>query len=225
VNYLGAIESQDTSGGRSNGSRGGTFGRENRVSFGSDLTPRMSTSAKTASFWSPEGGPRDQQDQPVPPAPLHGEDRTLTVLAALREFRWFRRRGAFPQRPPSDGGAASRQKWADSRLARSPLGEWGGTSLQPFLTMQEENTSVLSVLYSCRPHYHGSNRRRRVSPSYSPGCVSMWRRSSARDDPMRASAAVWTDFGGRQGCRERAIFGHVARWVTALRVASRVQWR
>jgi hypothetical protein len=40
--------------------------------------PRMSTSAKTASFWSPERGPRDQQDRRTSAVPLHAEGRTLT---------------------------------------------------------------------------------------------------------------------------------------------------
>jgi hypothetical protein len=38
----------------------------------------MSTSAKTASFWSPERGPRDQQDRRTSAVPLHAEGRTLT---------------------------------------------------------------------------------------------------------------------------------------------------
>jgi transposase len=40
---------------------------------------RTSTSAKTASFWSPETGSRDQQNLQMRPAPLHGADRVLTV--------------------------------------------------------------------------------------------------------------------------------------------------
>jgi hypothetical protein len=39
--------------------------------------PRMSTSAKTASFWSPERSSRDQQDRGASAAPLHAEGGTL----------------------------------------------------------------------------------------------------------------------------------------------------
>ena len=39
---------------------------------------RISTSAKNASFWSPEGGSRDQQDRRQSPEPLHAAGRTLT---------------------------------------------------------------------------------------------------------------------------------------------------
>jgi hypothetical protein len=41
---------------------------------------RMSTSAKLASFWSPEGRSKDQQHRRTPHASLHGEHRTLTAI-------------------------------------------------------------------------------------------------------------------------------------------------
>jgi hypothetical protein len=40
--------------------------------------PRISTSAKTTSFWSPEAASRDQQDRRQSTKPLHAEDQTLT---------------------------------------------------------------------------------------------------------------------------------------------------
>ena len=36
-------------------------------------------SDKVASFWRPERGSTDQQYRYVPPAPLHGQGRTLTL--------------------------------------------------------------------------------------------------------------------------------------------------
>jgi len=42
----------------------------------------MSNSAKTASFWSPERGSRDQQSRRKSPTPLHAEGRTLTEVPA-----------------------------------------------------------------------------------------------------------------------------------------------
>jgi putative transposase len=39
----------------------------------------MAISVKTTSFWSPEGGSRDQQDRPQSAAPLHVRHQTLTL--------------------------------------------------------------------------------------------------------------------------------------------------
>ena len=46
----------------------------------------MSTSAKDASFWSPETTSRDQQHHRTPHASLHGEHRTLTGHFAFLAF-------------------------------------------------------------------------------------------------------------------------------------------
>jgi hypothetical protein len=40
----------------------------------------MAISVKTTSFWSPEGGSRDQQDRPQSAAPLHVRHQTLTMI-------------------------------------------------------------------------------------------------------------------------------------------------
>jgi hypothetical protein len=46
--------------------------------------PRISTSDKRGSFWSPEGGSRDQQHRCRPGAPPLGPGRTLTLLPRAR---------------------------------------------------------------------------------------------------------------------------------------------
>ena len=52
----------------------------------------MSTSAKDASFWSPETTSRDQQHHRTPHASLHGEHRTLTPELPVHPIPRTRRR-------------------------------------------------------------------------------------------------------------------------------------
>jgi hypothetical protein len=99
----------------------------------------MSTSAKTASFWSPEKGSRDQQNRRVRPAPLHGADRALTVRKC-----WLRVSSALI------GSAALFDGVQEDRLGNDPivLGRWpqshgGAGSVSKGLAAQRRRTGSI----------------------------------------------------------------------------------